>query len=53
VAAGRVVIGFDEATGIKSVRTMAGDAVYDLQGRRLAAQPRKGIYIVNGKKVIR
>ena len=53
VAAGRVVIGFDEATGIKTVRTMAGDAVYDLQGRRLATQPRKGIYIVNSKKVIR
>lgn len=25
--------------------------VYDLQGRRLSAQPTKGIYIQNGKKM--
>ena len=40
--------------GISTVETKAvnGDALYDLQGRRVA-QPTKGIYIVNGKKVIK
>ena len=28
-------------------------AIFDLQGRRLESQPEKGIYIQNGKKVIR
>jgi hypothetical protein len=27
-------------------------AVYDLQGRRLAQKPTKGVYIQDGKKVI-
>lgn len=43
----------DEVTGVKSIengqRTI--DNYYDLQGRRVA-QPSKGLYIVNGKKVI-
>lgn len=29
------------------------DAVYDLQGRRITDMPRHGIYILNGKKVVR
>ncbi|MBQ4387403.1 MAG: Ig domain-containing protein [Prevotella sp.] len=46
---------FDEATGIE-MPTVEDNAdadavVYDLQGRRVA-QPTKGLYIVNGKKVI-
>ena len=44
----------DEATGISTVKTAADtkDAViYDLQGRRIA-QPTKGLFIVNGKKVV-
>lgn len=45
---------FDEATGISSMQnsqsTMPNE-VYDLQGRRVA-QPAKGLYIVNGKKVL-
>ena len=45
---------FDEATGIEMPTAEVIDAdavVYDLQGRRVA-QPTKGLYIVNGKKVI-
>ena len=55
-------LGGDDTTGIKAIdnsqfsqgecgvaRTI--DNVYDLQGRRVA-QPTKGLYIVNGKKVI-
>lgn len=44
----------DETTGIKSMNNGQFDngAVYDLQGRRVA-QPTKGLYIVNGKKVIK
>ena len=44
----------DEPTGINAVkgeRSRVNDVIYDLQGRRVA-QPTKGLYIVNGKKVI-
>lgn len=43
---------FDDATGISTIEQVAVDnkAWYDLQGRRVA-QPVKGIYIHNGKKV--
>jgi len=43
-----------ETTGISDVRSKMADVrgeYYDLQGRKVA-QPRKGLYIVNGKKVI-
>ena len=43
-----------EATGIAEVRGKMEDGrgeVYDLQGRKIQ-NPRKGLYIVNGKKVI-
>ena len=41
----------DPVTVIKGVETVAGkDEYYDLQGRRVA-QPGKGLYIKNGKKV--
>lgn len=43
-----------EATGISNVKTAADTkdaAVYDLQGRRVK-QPTKGLFIVNGKKVL-
>ena len=41
------------ATGIQNVQHTATDsqAIFDLQGRR-NAQPGKGLYIVNGKKVV-
>ena len=44
-------------TGIESIRTNPSykdNVIYDLQGRRvMEGQMKKGIYIVNGKKVIR
>jgi hypothetical protein len=42
-----------EATGIDnvSVSNCGNGEVYDLQGRRVS-QPTKGLYIVNGKKVV-
>ena len=50
----RQFIGFnDEATSIEALATSEqfSDKCFDLQGRRVA-QPIKGLYIVNGKKVI-
>lgn len=41
-----------EPTGIDSVTLNTSDKVYDLQGRRVVA-PAKGLYIVNGVKVVR
>ena len=52
-ALARDFFGFDEMTGIDgvSVNTVEQGDVYDLQGRRIT-QPTKGLYIVNGEKVI-
>lgn len=47
-------LGFsDDATGIHSIDNgqLTIDNVYDLFGRRVA-QPSKGLYIINGKKVV-
>ncbi len=42
----------DDATDIRSIGNIVKDNVYyDLSGRRVA-EPTKGVYIVNGKKVI-
>ena len=51
-AAARLTFDFNEATGIKTVKTTEGTEVYNLQGVRVA-NPTKGLYIVNGKKVIK
>ena len=41
-----------EATSIKAIETAQGDGnVYNMAGQRVAA-PQKGLYIMNGKKVI-
>lgn len=40
-----------ETTGIKAIETANNKSVYDLQGRKVAA-PTKGLYIINGKKMI-
>ena len=42
----------DDTQGVSTIERveMGGEAVYDLSGRRVA-QPTKGMYIVNGKKV--
>ena len=53
-AGARAFFGFDEATGIERVsvnENFENGEVYDLQGRRVS-QPTKGLYIVNGKKVV-
>lgn len=53
----REFVGFDfcegETTGISTVHasSLMVNGYYDLQGRKVA-QPTKGLYIVNGKKVI-
>lgn len=42
----------DPATGVKAFETVNGeDVIYNLQGVRVS-NPTKGIYIINGKKVI-
>lgn len=55
-AEGREFIGFDfddETTGIKAIGNGEStiDGYYDLSGRKVA-QPSKGLYIVNGRKVV-
>ena len=47
-----IVIGSGETTGVKAIdhSPLTIDNYYDLQGRRIA-QPTKGFYIMNGKKV--
>lgn len=51
-----LIFNFDDAktTGINNVQSVAekkNDVIYDLQGRRVT-NPSRGIYIVNGKKVV-
>jgi len=43
--------GISDATRLNDNEKMTNDNCFDLQGRRVA-QPQKGLYIVNGKKVI-
>ena len=50
----RGFLGFGDTTSINDVRCQKEDVrgeYYDLQGRRVS-QPTKGLYIVNGKKVV-
>ena len=51
-AAARISINFedDNTTGINNVNVNHNDDWYDLQGRRVA-QPTRGIYLRNGKKI--
>ncbi len=53
VSAARIDLSFDELTGINEVKNQkeAVEGIFDLQGRKVA-QPAKGLYIVNGKKVV-
>lgn len=50
----RVILNFvdDEVTGIKSKKTTNGEEIYTLSGQRVK-NASKGVYIVNGKKVIK
>ena len=49
----RIAMAFGQSTGISSnnCKAISDNCYYDLQGRRVA-QPRKGLYIRNGKKEI-
>ena len=50
------VIGEGGVTGIEDIRIVTSaprQGIYDLQGRRLAEEPRSGVFIKNGKKVVR
>ena len=55
LAGARDFIGFDETTGIANInsdaKTLFNGDFFNLAGQRVA-QPTKGLYIVNGKKVI-
>lgn len=51
----RLAIAFDNETTaltlVKSEKGITNSEVYDLQGRKVA-QPTKGLYVINGKKVV-
>lgn len=51
MSAVKVTLAENEATGIKDVATTTSKQIYDLQGRRVE-NPVKGLYIINGRKVI-
>ena len=53
LAGARTFIGFDQTTAINgmSVEAAASNDCYNLQGQRVD-NPRKGLYIVNGKKMV-
>lgn len=57
-AGAKIFLGYQggTTTGIEDVNTDATqqhtDAIYDLQGRRVAKPMKGGIYIINGKKVL-
>ena len=40
------------ATGISTIKAIAGKTIYDMNGRKVTVPSKKGIYIVNGKKVV-
>lgn len=49
---GTVFLGFGDATGIESVKSVESDgAIYNLNGQRLA-QPKKGLNIIGGKVIM-
>ena len=55
IEARSIVIRFDSETGIKELRSESGNAngaTYDLSGRQVE-NPAKGVYIMNGKKLIK
>ena len=54
MAASKFYVNNKEATGIKniSVDDVTNPVIYDLQGRRVTNTSKKGVYIVNGRKVV-
>jgi hypothetical protein len=54
-AAARDFLGFDETTSLTPIPSPigeGGDVIYDIHGRRVNGKPSKGLYIINGKKVV-
>ena len=51
----RIALYTPATSGIQQTTTITldEDAIYDLQGRKVIGQPTKGIYIINGKKVVK
>ena len=50
----RINITDDDTTGIKEVHGNANaEGTYDLQGRKVEEPTNKGLYIVNGRKVVK
>lgn len=49
------VVNYNTVTGISETRAVetVPARIYDLNGRQLAQEPQKGIYIKNGKKIVR
>lgn len=45
--------GGEDATGINSVETGNNDVIFDLSGNKVNKISQKGIYIINGKKVVK
>ena len=55
VPSARITLVFDDATGVGSIENgkLTIDNWYDLNGRKLNGMPtKKGVYILNGKKVV-
>ena len=54
-AAARDFLGFDETTSLTPIPSPigeGGDVIYDIHGRRVNGKPSKGLYIINGKKIV-
>ncbi len=51
-AGSRINITFDDVTAIKGIKATDGEEIYTLSGQRIE-KAGKGVYIVNGKKVIK
>ena len=54
-AGAREFLGFGETTGLSPIPSPKGegsDVIYDIHGRRVNGKPSKGLYIINGKKVV-
>lgn len=52
----KIKVALGEITGIESpnpTQPQEGGSIYDMQGRRLSVVPTHGIFIYNGKKIIR
>ena len=54
-AGAREFLTFGETTGLSPIPSPIGegsDVIYDIHGRRVNGKPSKGLYIINGKKIV-